>query len=171
MNSHTAGTLGFAGGYAYRERPTGSNQSLFTVAVQGATLAETTAQRRQYPSHWSSVHTAAGLSVAQRKFITYNNVAVTLLALTNTGAEPATSTVTASSPIATVPATLGSELTGTVTARYGLTVLTPRLSGDGFTVSGTALTRSIALDPGQSTTLQGAAGRHDEGAARIERRL
>ncbi len=154
MNSHTTGTLGFAGGYAYRERPTGSNQSLFTVAVQGATLAETTAQRRQYPSHWSSVHTAAGLSVAQRKFITYNNVAVTLLTLTNTGAEPATSTVTASSPIATVPATLGSELTGTVTARYGLTVLTPRLSGDGFTVSGTALTRSIALDPGQSTTFK-----------------
>jgi hypothetical protein len=35
------------------------------------------------------------------------NVAVTVLTLTNTGAEPTT-----------MPAALGSELTGTVTARY-----------------------------------------------------
>src|SRR4051812_31994430 len=27
MYTHTAGTLGFAGGYAYRERPTGANQT------------------------------------------------------------------------------------------------------------------------------------------------
>ncbi len=154
MYNHSAAPLGFAGGYAYRERPTGSNQSLFTVAVDGATLAETTAQRRQYPSHWSSVHTATGLSIAQRKFITHDNVAVAVLAITNTGAEPTTRTLTVSAPTATVPAALGSELTGTVTARYGLTVLTPRLSGDGFTVSGTTLTRSVALGPGETTTLK-----------------
>ena len=29
---------------------------------RGATLTETTAERRQYPSHWRSVHTATGLS-------------------------------------------------------------------------------------------------------------
>src|SRR3954471_23928303 len=43
MNSHTPGTLGFAGGYAYRERPTGANQSLYTIAATGTTLTETTA--------------------------------------------------------------------------------------------------------------------------------
>ena len=68
--------------------------------------------------------------------------------------EPTTRTLTVSSPIATMPAALGSELTGTVTARYGLTTITPRLSGDGFAVSGTTLTADVALDPGQSTTLK-----------------
>ncbi len=131
-----------------------NNQNLFTVAVDGATLDEVTAERRQYPSHWSSVHAATGLRVAQRKFITNENVAVTVLTLTNTGAEPTTRTLIVSSPIATMPAALGSELTGTVTARYGLTTITPRLSGDGFAVSGTTLTRTVTLDPGQSTTLK-----------------
>ena len=54
---------------------------------------------------------------AQRRFTTHENVAVTVLTLTNTGAEP-TRTLTAGSPIATMPAALGSELTGTVTARH-----------------------------------------------------
>jgi len=154
MYTHNAGPLGFAGGYAYRERPTGTNQSMYVVTVSDATLAEDTAQRRQYPSHWASVHTAPGLSVAQRKFITQENVAVTVLTLTNTGAEPTTRTITASSPIATIPETLGTELTGTVTARYGLTVITPRLSGDGMAVSGTSLTRTVTLAPGESVTLK-----------------
>jgi len=51
MYTHTPGTLGFAGGYAYRERPTGSSQNLYTLAISGATLAETTAQRVQFPSY------------------------------------------------------------------------------------------------------------------------
>ncbi len=154
MYTHQRSLLGFGGGFAYRERPTTNNQNLFTVAVEGATLDEATAERRQYPSHWASVHTATGLRVAQRKFITHENVAVTVLTLTNTGTEPTTRTLTVSSPIATMPAALGSELTGTVTARYGLTTITPRLSGDGFAVSGTTLSRTLTLDPGQSTTLK-----------------
>src|SRR5918992_5622395 len=81
MYRHAAGTLGFGGGYAYRERPTGANQSLFTVAVSGDPLTEDTALRKQSPSHWSSVHAAAGLRVEQRKFITHDNVAVTVLTL------------------------------------------------------------------------------------------
>lgn len=63
-------------------------------------------------------------------FITHENVAVTVPTLTNPGSEPTTRTLTVSSPIATMPAVLGSELTGTVTARYGLTTITPRLSGE-----------------------------------------
>jgi len=158
MYTHSAGTLGFAGGYAYRERPTANNQSLYTLAISGTTLSEATAQRHQYPSHWESTHTATGLSVLERKFITYDNVAVTVLTLTNTGTTPLTRTLTLSSPVATLPATMGTELTGTVQARWGLTTLTPRLSGDGFGVSGTTLTRSISLDPGQSLTLKAQLG-------------
>jgi hypothetical protein len=154
MNSHTPGTLGFAGGYAYRERPTGSNQNLFTIALSGAALAETTAQRVQYPSHASSLFTRTGLNVLQRKFITHNNVAVVVLTLTNTGSSSASTTVTASSPIATTSASGGTELTGSVGLRYGLSTIFPRMSGDSFTVSGTTLTRAITLNAGQAVTLK-----------------
>jgi hypothetical protein len=152
MYRHDAGTLGFGGGYAYRERPAAGNQSLFTVTVSAGPLTETTAARRQYPSHWSSVHAAAGLTVEQRKFITHENVAVAILALTNTDGEPATTTVTATSPIATVGS--GGELTGTVDARYGLTTLHTRLSGDGMSADGSSLTRTLTLAPGETATLK-----------------
>jgi hypothetical protein len=155
MYTHNAAPLGFAGGFAYRERPTDANQSLYTVAVSDATLTESTSERTQYPSHWSSVHTAEGLRVAQRKFITYDNVAVTVLTVTNTGAAATQRTLTVSSPVATTAsASNPSELTGSVTARYATTVVTPRLSGDEMAVSGTTLTRTLALEPGQAVTLK-----------------
>jgi hypothetical protein len=146
------GTLGFAGGYAYRERPTGASQNLYTVAITGVTLTETTSARVQYPSYYDATFTATGLSVRQRKFITDNNVAVTYLTITNTSGSSTTRTVTASSPIATTAS--GSELTGTVTARYGLTTMLPRLSGDSFAVSGTSLTRSVTIGAGASVSLK-----------------
>ncbi len=154
MFTHQAGTLGFANGWAYRERPTGANQAMYTVAISDATLSEVTAERRQYPSHWSSAHTATGLRIEQKKFITANNVAVTLLNVTNTGSEPTTRTVTVASPLATTSAALGTELTGSVNARYGLTTITPRLSAAGFTVSGTTLTRALQLAPGETASLK-----------------
>lgn len=154
MYRHTVRTLGFAGGYAYRERPTGRSQNMYTITVSDVTLSESTGSRRQYPSHWSSVHTATGLSIAQKKFITYNNVAVTILTITNTNGSSTTQTLTVASPIATVASADGSELTGAVTIRYGLTTIYPRLSGDGFTVSGSNLTRSVTLGAGESITLK-----------------
>src|SRR5262245_57543205 len=63
MQSHQPNTLGFASGWAYRERPTGGNVAMYTITIGGATLTEQTAERRQYPSYWSSVHTATGLRV------------------------------------------------------------------------------------------------------------
>ena len=69
---------------------------------------------------------AASLTVAQRKFITYNNVAVTLLTLTNTGTEATSRTVSVGSPVATVAS--NDELTGSVNALYDVTVMTRRLS-------------------------------------------
>ncbi len=154
MYTHNAGVLGFGNGYAYRERPTGANQTLYSITIGGVAFTETTAERRQYPSHWRSTHTAPGLSVGQRKFITHNNVAVTILTVTNTDAAPTTRTLSVASPAATTSAALGTELTGAVTARYGLTTITPRLSAEGFTVSGTSLTRELTLAPGQSSTFK-----------------
>src|SRR6185312_13393321 len=93
MYTHQPSTLGFAGtgtgpngggGYAYRQPPTTGVVNLYTLSVSGATLAETTSQRVQFPSYYQSVFTATGLSITQKKFITDNNVAVTSLAITNT---------------------------------------------------------------------------------------
>jgi hypothetical protein len=164
MYSHAPGVLGFGaggqgpnggGGYAYRQPPTtGTPRSLYTLSVSGGSLTEDTARRVQYPSHYTSVFNRSGLSVAQKKFITYNNVAVTQLTLTNTGDEAARTTVTANSPIATTPSADGTELTGTVQLRYGLSTIFPRMSGEGFAISGTNLTREVELAPGASTTVK-----------------
>lgn len=159
MYRHTPAALGFAGGYAYRERPTGSSQSLYTVTVKNSagtplTMAETQASRIQYPSYFTSVFTnaSAGLSVAETKFITQNDVAVTNLKLTNTGTSSVTWTLTGASLVATTAS--GNELTGTVTLRYGLSTVFPHFSGGGFTVIGTNLVQDVTLDAGASTTVK-----------------
>lgn len=164
MYTHNPRVLGFAagggganggGGYAYRQPPTtGTPRNLYTVAVAGDPLVEDTAQRVQYPSYFTAVFTRGGLSVRERKFITDNDVAVTDLTLTNTGAAPLTTTLTASSPIATALSPDGTELTGQVTLRYALSVIHPRLSGDGFTAAGTSLARDVTLAPGASVSLK-----------------
>ncbi|HZC71512.1 MAG TPA: hypothetical protein VE442_12525, partial [Jatrophihabitans sp.] len=163
MYTHNPSVLGFAGqgtgangggGYAYRQPPTTNVVNLYTIALSGDALTEDTARRVQYPSYYSAVFTRSGLSVAEKEFITDNDVAVTDLTLTNTGDAPLSTTLSASSPIATTPSADGTELTGQVPLRYGLTTLSPRMSGDGFTVSGTSLTRSVSLDPGASASLK-----------------
>jgi hypothetical protein len=169
MYTHAPGTLGFAaggtganggGGYAYRQPPTtGAPRSLYTISVSGGALAEDTSKRVQYPSHYTAVFTRDGLSVAEKKFITYDNVAVTDLTLTNTGDSAVTTTLTATSPIATTPSADGTELTGTVPLRYALSTIFPRMSGDGFTADGAAstppaLTREVTLEPGQPVSVK-----------------
>ena len=111
MYTHNPRLLGFGaggtganggGGYAYRQPPTtAAPQSLYTIAVTGAALTEDTTTQLQYPSYFGATFTRPGLSVAEKKFITDNNVAVTDLMLTNTDTAALTTTVSASSPIAT----------------------------------------------------------------------
>ena len=176
MYTHNPGILGFAGqgtganagggGAAYREAiQIGGNNcqagpdapcNLYSVTVSDATFIEDTAQRLQYPSHWSSVHAATGLTVHQRKFITQNNVAVTVLEITNTGDQPTTRTVTAATPGWVTQSTSadGTERTGTFNTRYNLTTVSTRFSGEGFTASGNNLVRTVDFGPGESVTLK-----------------
>ena len=164
MYTHDPGVLGFAagggganggGGYAYRQPPTtGAPRSLYTIGVSGGALTEDTAQQVQYPSYFSGVYTRPGLSVRERKFITDNNVAVTVLDLSNTGTTPVQTTLTATSPIAATVSPDGTELTGTVTLRYALSTIFPRFSGDGFAATTAGLTRAVTLAPGASTTVK-----------------
>ncbi|MGH3927576.1 MAG: hypothetical protein ACRDTT_32735, partial [Pseudonocardiaceae bacterium] len=154
MYTHDEDDLGFGGGWAYRERPTGSSENMYTISVSDASFSESEGDRAQYPSHWTSVHNAAGLTAEQTKFITHDNVAVTLLTLTNTGSATTSRTVTATSPPTTETSADGSERTGEVVTRYQVTTVTPRFSGGGFQVEGDDLVRDIELAPGQSITLK-----------------
>jgi hypothetical protein len=163
MYTHDPSVLGFAaggfgadgGGWAYQQPGSaGAPQSLYTISVSGGKLTEDTAKRWQYPSYFSSVYARPDLSVAEKKFITYNDVAVTDLTLTNTGSSPATVTLTAHSPIAKTPSPDGTELTGKVALRYGLSTIYPRMSGGGFAVSGQALTRTVTVRPGAPVSLK-----------------
>ena len=164
MYTHSANILGFAGqgtganqgggGFGYREPIAGNITNLYTVTVSGDALTEQTADRRQYPSHWSSVHTGGGLRVDQRKFITENNVAVTILTLTNTGSEATTRTITAGDAEAVTQSFDGDERVGSFNTRYNLTTVSTRLSGEGFTPSGNNLVRDVTLDPGASVTVK-----------------
>jgi hypothetical protein len=166
MYTHNPNVLGFAGqgtganqgggGFAYREAIASGVTNLYTVTISDATLVEQTGERAQYPSYWSSAHTAEGLRVAERKFITHNNVAVTILDVTNTGAAPTTRTVTAATPAAVTQSISadGTERVGSFNTRYNLTTVSTRFSGDGFTPTGTGLVRAISVNPGQTVTLK-----------------
>jgi PKD repeat protein len=165
MYTHQPAILGFAGagtganqgtgGAAYREAISGgSNNHLYTVAISGPGRSEQTAQRAQYPSHWTSVHTGGGLRVDQRKFITENNVAVTILDITNTSGTPTTRTVTASTPSVITQGAEGDELTGSFTTRFDVTTVSTRLSGDGFSADGNTLVRTVDIDPGETVTVK-----------------
>src|SRR5215472_2829429 len=164
MYTHNPAVLGFAGrgtgangggGYAYRQPPTtGPAVNLYTVTLSSGALTEDTSQRVQYPSYFSAVFNSPGLTVGEKKFITDNDVAVTGLTLTNTGSAAQSITLTAASPIATTPSADGTEVTGNVTLRYALSTFQARMSGDGFTASGTSLTRTVSIDPGASVSLK-----------------
>jgi hypothetical protein len=176
MYTHNPAVLGFAGqgtganagggGAAYREAiqiggancQAGPNAvcNLYSVTVSGATTTEAAAERRQYPSHWSSVHTAEGLTIRQRKFITQNNVAVTVLEINNLSAQPTTRTITAATPawVTQSASADGSERIGSFATRYNLTTVSTRFSGDGFTASGNNLVRTLELNPGESVVVK-----------------
>ena len=142
MYTHNAGTLGFAGGYAFRERPTGNNQSIFTVAISDATLTETTAERRAVSEPLvERAHRRRACGIAQRKFITARTTSPSRCSPSRTPAPRRRRGGDGQLAVATRRG-LERELTGPVTARYGLTVVTPRLSGEGFAVSGTTLSRA-----------------------------
>ncbi|NMO54133.1 discoidin domain-containing protein [Actinoplanes sp. TBRC 11911] len=150
MKTHTPSVLGFGGQVAYWESI--SNQAAFTVTAGTGTWTEQTASRWQAPSHWKSVHTSGSLRINQTKFITQNDVAVDNLQITNTGTASQTVALRVTSPYATTVS--GSDLTGSRAVKNNLTTIFPRLSGDGFTAASGALTRSVTLAAGASTTVK-----------------
>ena len=104
--------------------PTGNNQNLYTVAISGSDARPRPRRSGvQYPSHWSSVHTAAG---PERRPAQVHHVQQRGRHGAHHHQHRRRSRRPGRSPSARrsrrSPAGDGSELTGTVTARYGLTV-------------------------------------------------
>ena len=148
MYTHTPSVIGFGGNVAYWDAISG--QGAYAVTVSPGTFTQQPAQRWQAPSHWRSVHTSGAIRIAVTKFITHNNVLVTTMDIANTGSTAATLQLRATSPYATTAS--GGELTGTRAVKNNLTTLYPRFSGDGFTVSGGGLNRSVTVNAGQTVT-------------------
>lgn len=159
MRQHNNGTIGFAGRVAYYNEffSSFSNQNAYTVGI-GSGFSEVVADRLQTPSYWSGTFTNSGLAVRAnvRKFITHNNVAVTNVALTNTGTASRTIAVTVDSPFTRTAA--GAELTGVHDVRNSrgerLTTIFPRMSAQGLNPSNGRLTGNVTVASGQTVTLK-----------------
>ncbi|MBB2910800.1 hypothetical protein FHS43_002063 [Streptosporangium becharense] len=144
MKEHDPAVVGFGGRVAYWESV--DDRDAYTVSL-GTDLREDVAGRLQTPSHWKGEYTGDGLAVTVKKFITHQNVAVTTLAVTNTGTAQRDVPVTVESPY-TTSADGDRELTGVVTAKNRLTTIFPRLSGDGLKARDGKLTGTLSIAPG-----------------------
>lgn len=154
--------MGFAGS-TYAGGPNNLG-SFYSVIVPGQTVAEVGAQRFNAPSHASSRYTigSTGVVADMRKFITYDNVAVTTIAFQNPGGTAQTFTVRAASPLATGAGAAGDELVGTRTITSGSnnglvdtawSQVDIALKAPGFTRSGSNLDREITVPAGGTIEL------------------
>ncbi|SDD74401.1 Ig-like domain-containing protein [Glycomyces harbinensis] len=157
MRVHDPDVIGFGGEFAYYDPyfDRASNTDGFTVNIGDGDFTEVAAERRQTPSHWTSVHEGGDLTAEVQKFITDANVAVANVTVTNDG------------PTATVPLRVesdfawqaeGDELTGVLDVQNSrserLTTVFPRLSGTGLAPEDGALTGELQLAQGESATFK-----------------
>jgi len=155
-------TMGFAGS-AFAGGPNNLG-NFYTVTVPGQTVSEIGAQRFNAPSHAKAHYTVGttGVTADMKKFITYDNVAVTALTFTNPGATDATFTVRAASPLATTSTESPDELVGSRTLTSGSNnglvdtpwaTVTIGLKAAGFERNGANLDRVVTVPAGGSVDL------------------
>jgi hypothetical protein len=160
MRQHSNSVIGFGGRIAYYNEffDSFANQGGYAVTIGSGTFAEQPAQRLQTPSYWSGsyLNQSLGVRADVRKFITGENVAVTNVSITNTGAATQVLPLTVTSPL--VGTADGDELTGVhdVLNSRGerLTTVFPRLSGQGLTPHDGQLTGSVTVESGQTVTVK-----------------
>ena len=153
--------MGFSGS-AYAGGPNNLG-NFYTVTVPGQTVTEVAANRFNAPSHAKTRYNvgSTGVTIDQTKLITYDNVALTALTLTNPGASDVNLTVRTAAPLATTPdGTDGFKGRKTLTSGSNNGLLdTPwqdvnvRLKAKGFTANGTNLERTVTVPAGGSTSL------------------
>jgi hypothetical protein len=158
MRQNNNSVIGFGGRVAYYNEFFGSfaNQNAYSVGIGSGGFTENVADRLQTPSYWSGTYTNGDLRAGVRKFITHNNVAVTVLSLTNNGAASQTLPLTVDSPFTRTAA--GNELTGVQEVRNSrgekLTTIFPRLSAQGLTPSNGRLAGNITVASGLTVTVK-----------------
>ncbi|WP_278235718.1 discoidin domain-containing protein [Isoptericola sp. AK164] len=156
------GVMGFAGD-AHAGGPNNLGD-FYRVTVPGEDVSEVGAERFNAPSHAKARYTvgSTGVTADLKKFITYDNVAVSAVTFTNDGDSDATFTVRATSPVATGTGEAADELTGRHTltsgANNGLvdtpwSTVTVDLKAAGFERSGANLEREITVPAGGSVDL------------------
>ncbi|MFP7707031.1 Ig-like domain-containing protein [Trueperella sp. LYQ141] len=153
MKTHIPDQLGFMGDLAYWESIDGRPGFDIKLSVGDKTLTmkEDPTQRKQTPSYFTTVFTAAesDISVREVKYMTENNVLVAELQMSSPSG--ATVTVTASSPYATTANEQGNELSGVVRVQNNLTTIYPRFSGTDMKAADAKLVGTYTLGAGAVT--------------------
>ena len=157
MRVHDPEVIGFGGRLAYYDPyfDRAANTDGFAISFGDTDFTEVVDERRQTPSHWTSVHEGGDLTAEVQKFITDANVAVANVTVRNGG--PATTVpVRVDSDFAWQAA--GDELTGVLDVQNSrgerLTTVFPRLSGTGLAPEDGALTGELDLAEGESATFK-----------------
>jgi len=162
MKPSPPSVIGFGGTPAYHQPLGGGNLYAVTFAQNGSSLraSEQSANRVNMPSNWYSTYSlgSTGVTAQVTKFISEQNVAFTAITLVNEGSENVTLTMNAASNYVNTPGKLTvngaevDELTGSRWSPSNLTLLTPRLMGEGFVLNedASALTREITVPAGGS---------------------
>ena len=111
MRVHDPEVIGFGGQLAYYDSyfDRASNTDGFAINLGDTDFTEVDAERRQTPSHWTSVHEGDAITAEVQKFITDGNVAVANVTVHN-GGSAATVPIRVDSDFAWQAS--GDELTG-----------------------------------------------------------
>jgi hypothetical protein len=164
MYTSNPSVIGFGGNPAYHQPLGGSRMYRVTFSQGGSTVStsEQTSARINYPSHWVGTYNigSTGVTADVSKFISHQNVAVTLMTLTNTSDTAVELTLGLESSYVSRRSTVEldggdsqEELVGTVSSPSNLTTITTRMTGDGFAYvdgSNSSLSRTVSVPAGES---------------------
>ncbi|MCK9221796.1 MAG: Ig-like domain-containing protein [Limnochordia bacterium] len=146
MRSHNPAVVGFGGDLAYID---GLGKGAYSITFAPSFFTEDVNDRASFPSHWRSTYNSrTGVTVTVKKFITEQNVAVTVLGFTNNTEETQRLQMTVRSPL--VSTTTEGELRGEFAAPRNLTMVQTRLFGEGLVPVGQRLVGQIVLEPHQT---------------------
>lgn len=156
MKTQDNSKLGFAGSVYYAD--TLNQDVMYTLSLSTGEVTEDQSARKNYPSHENQTYRSGELEINQRKFITNDNSAVTLLEFKNPTASDMQLTLKVKSPF--VSRAEGDELIGDRVAAplmigksgqkvvKAMSYVDVHLSGTGLTPAGNELVREITVPAG-----------------------
>ncbi|OMD41536.1 hypothetical protein BSK56_27045 [Paenibacillus borealis] len=156
MKTQDNSKLGFAGSVYYAD--TLNQDVMYTLSLSTGEVTEDQSARKNYPSHENQTYRSGELEINQRKFITNDNSAVTLLEFNNPTASDIQLTLKVKSPF--VSRAEGDEMIGDRVAAplmigksgqkvvKAMSYVDVHLSGTGLTPAGNDLVREITVPAG-----------------------